>query len=262
MLKKGYAYMIRNDGKLFEFSNWHPYIKQWQDDDPIYTIKQLLTENCYYLKWLYDNTLKETTKESILRFIKSFMASTIGDPLGKGFYDINSNEVKKYFSGVDFSKDDEMSDQLFIDHMDLIDHNMNQEFLRVRTSDPYNTGSNNRDIYFRIGSLGFNWFNIIWDFVYKNKSDIDSVTIATDNQAGKPNYIYRHNGKLMNKIPTDEFLTLSGNPVFESVLNIEDEILKNGGSLYEAFPSNTHWLTRIVKNKKKKYIKENFVYGG
>lgn len=259
MLKKGYAYMIRNDGKVFEFSDWHPYIKQWQSGDPIYTLKQLLTENAYYLKWLYDNTLKETTKESVLRFIRAFMASTIGDILGKGYYDINSNEVRSYFPNLKYSEEDVVSEELFIDEMEVINHNMNQEFLRVRTSDAYNIGINSKDIYFRIGSIGFDWFNIIWKFVYNNKNDIETVTITSDEQSGKKRFIYKHNDKVIDHISTEEFLTLSGNPVFESLLNIEDRILLNGGTLFEAFPSNDHWLNKIVKNKKEKYLKENFI---
>ena len=259
MLKKGYAYMIRNDGKIFEFSDWHPYIKQWQNDDPIYTLRQLLTENAYYLKWLYDNTLKETTKESILRFIKAFMASTIGDILGKGYYDINSNEVRSYFPNLKYSEEDIVSEELFIDEMEVINHNMNQEFLRVRTSDAYNIGSNNKDIYFRIGSIGFDWFNIIWKFVYNNSNDIETVTITSDEQSGKKRFVYKHNGKIIDHISTEEFLTLSGNPVFESSLNIEDEILLSGGTLFEAFPSNDHWLNKIVKNRKEKYLEEHFI---
>lgn len=63
ILRKNYTYMIRNDGMVFEFKGWHPYIKQTQNDDSIQTLKFTLTENFEYAKWLYDNTLNSSTKE-------------------------------------------------------------------------------------------------------------------------------------------------------------------------------------------------------
>ena len=44
-------------------------------------------------------------------------------------------------------------------------------------------------------------------------------------------------------------------------INIEDEILLSGGTLFEAFPSNDHWLNKIIKNKKGKYLEEHFIEG-
>lgn len=125
ILRKNYTYMIRNDGRVFEFKGWHPYIKQTQNDDIIQTLKFTLTENFEYVNWLYDNTLNNSTKENIVRLLKSFMATTIEDVLGKGIYDINSNYVKKYFPDLKYDNDDFINEQLLFDELNLLDANMN-----------------------------------------------------------------------------------------------------------------------------------------
>ena len=192
------------------------------------------------------------------RFLKAFMASTIDNPLRKGYFDINCNEVMYTFRNISYSEQDLISEELFLKELELINDNLNQEFLRARYSSPYNASSS-KDIYFRIGSVGFNWFGVIWDFVYRNRTEIESVTIGTDYQSGRDVYTYVHDGKQMNHIPTDEFLTLNGDPIFEEFLPLEDKILLEGGTLFDAFPSNTHWLVRIVENKREDYIKTNFI---
>lgn len=93
VFKYNYAYLIRNDGKVFEFKGWHPYIKQFADDDNLFSLKCLMTEYPEYLKWLYDNTQYKDTQDSIVRLVKSFLATSVGDPLGKALYDININSI-------------------------------------------------------------------------------------------------------------------------------------------------------------------------
>ena len=103
---------------------------------------------------------------------------------------------------------------------------LNDEFLRARNGGMYDSvGDNTGEIYFRVSSTnGFNWFDIIWNFVYKHKSRINSVTVVKDNEALglKKDYIYYHgqdglNKKEFNRMPIDRFLMLKGNPVVEKL---------------------------------------------
>ena len=107
--------------------------------------------------------------------------------------------------------------------MNLLNDLTNQEFCRVRTSNyKVKYGGDNGQIYFRISSVGFNWFDLIWNVVNKFSKDIKEVTVIKDKQTfgGKEfDYYYNH-------LPTDEFLTLKGNSIIESIdSNTKDNLV-------------------------------------
>ena len=164
-------YMLRNDGAFLECGDLHPYIKM-SNNASYETNLKTLNSHPDFLDWFYKNTLNEETKELIEEFKK---------------------------------EPDE-------DLMNLLNDLTNQEFCRVRTSNyKVKYGGDNGQIYFRISSTGFNWFDLIWNVVSKFAKDIKEVTVMKDKQTfgGKEfDYYYDH-------LPTEEFLTLKGNPIVE-----------------------------------------------
>lgn len=173
-------YMLRNDGKLLECGELHPYIKM-SNSTSYETNLKTLNNHLDFLDWFYNNTLSDETKELIEEFKK------------------------------------EPSEEL----MNLLNDLTNQEFCRVRTSNyKVKYGGDNGQIYFRISSTGFNWFDLIWNIVFKYSKDIREVTVMKDKQTfgGKEfEYYYDH-------MPVDEFLSLKGNPVIESYEENKDRI--------------------------------------
>ena len=81
--------------------------------------------------------------------------------------------------------------------------------MRVRYGGVYKTVKGNRDIYFRISSVGFNWYPIIWSFVNDHKTMIDTVTITRDLASTGSSAFYCGKMGLYDHMPTDEFLTES-----------------------------------------------------
>ena len=178
-------YMLRNDGELLTCGDLHPYIKM-SNSASFETNLNTLNSHPEFLDWFYDNTLNE--------------------------------EVRTLITEYKECKDDEKEEL-----MNLLNDLTNQEFCRVRTSNyKVKYGGDNGQIYFRISSVGFNWFDLIWNIVNKFSKDIKEVTVIKDKQTfgGKEfDYYYNH-------LPTDEFLTLKGNPIIESIdSNTKDNLV-------------------------------------
>ena len=151
-LNKATAYMLKKDGSLIEcdldHGNYHPYVLQVYgdvEDD----IKSFVIERSDELKWIYDNTDNDHVKEYIRIIYKSIL-NTNNDYLGvdDSTYTAEGNELKSFAV--------------------ILNNEVNNEFCRVRTSN-IKYGGNSNDIYFRISSIGFNWFPVIWKLVMDNK---------------------------------------------------------------------------------------------
>lgn len=99
--------------------------------------------------------------------------------------------------------------------LDILVKESNQEFMRVRYGGVYKTEPGNRDIYFRISSVGFNWYNIIWQFVYDHKASIDFVTIVRDLASTNSGEFYQGKSGIYDRMPVNDFLMETGNPVIE-----------------------------------------------
>ena len=143
-----------------------------------------------------------------------------------------------------------------------LNNDVNQEFCRVRTSDIKYGGESN-DIYFRISSIGFNWFNIIWKFVCNNYNFISTVTVAKDGRVRdyKLNDCYKINGIELNHIPTDDFLLLKGNPIIEHfngslvAINDANELLLQGKTIEEAYPNlHPRYMNGFYNRHKKEQL--------
>lgn len=208
------AYMLRNDGEVFKLEEIHPYIMNI-NTQPKVAIRSIIN-NPNDLSWFYQNT-----KQSLLKnLIQDFIVNCITN------YQLNPNKVLELYNLFNI-KNIETSSQS-IDNLEesiiKINNMANQEFCRFRTSNELvNNGSSNKDIYFRISSHGFNWFNLIWDLVHNNRKWIESITIESDFESKGNSVIYNHNGHSFDHMKIEDFINLKGNPIIESSLLEEDK---------------------------------------
>lgn len=170
-------YMLRKDGRLIRCGEIHPYIKMSQAASNETNLKTL-ESHPEFLDWFEKYCIDDSTASLIDEFEKE------------------TNVANKY------------------DLMNLLNDITNQEFCRVRTSNyKVKFGGDNGEIYFRISSNGFNWFDLIWNVVNNYQNQIKNVTVINDKQSkgGKEfDYYYDH-------IPVNDFLTLKGNPIIEEL---------------------------------------------
>ena len=227
-LKKATPYMLRNDGELIDCSPMHPYINYITetDDESLYKLSR---ERLRSLKFLYENTKEKRTAENVQKIVNYLIRERMIDSSNEDVFDITED-----------------TEILFIDEIykliDSVNRDLNQEFLRMRTSNMLFGGRSN-SVYFRISSVRFNWFDIIWNFVYRNKNFISDVSIVKDTATfGGSFKPYVVSGKEIFEFPVDEFITLSGNPIVESLkksdieaINDAVEDLKKGKTFSEAF---------------------------
>lgn len=250
-LHKATPYMLRNDGQVFECKGWHPYISNIYDSRED-NLNSLINERLWELEWYYDNSLNNNVKENIKILVNTCCNKDIN-------FEKNKDELFNKFN-VDENTYVCRDDNELYSILENLNNETNQEFCKVRTSN-VKFGGNSNDIYFRISSVGFNWFDLIWKFVMNNSKDISSVTISRDTRVRdfSQGECYKIKGKEINHMPTDEFLTLEGNPViekFNSSLNIINKALpklKEGKSLNESYP-NLH--PKDINGFFKKQIKE------
>lgn len=248
-MKIATPYMLRNDGELLTCGNIHPYIKYIIQDSNKNQIKDLFLTYPENLKWFYEHTAKSIIKRDIIDFVSIIVNLNPYNFDSNVIDNIKSNYSITSKTGTQFDLE-----QLF----EKLNSETNQEFCRVRTSD-LRFGGSDGSIYFRISSIGFNWFNLIWNVVYDNKNFISTVTICKDTQSlGGSITFYKHGDKIMSSIPIDEFITLSGNPVFESK-DIFKSRLNSGLTLEETFGERhpTH-IIRCLNQFKVEYLSENF----
>lgn len=243
-LSKATPYMLRNDGKLLDCYTIHPYVK-YVYDSVDKTLEKLSDYRFVSLVWFYENTSKEDTKN----LIKSIISYLFTEKL----IDENKYEIFNIDQDTYTPKKDEI--EWFVKELN---DNTNQEFLRVRTSSLLFGGKSN-DIYFRISSIGFNWFNLIWKIVYRNRDFISTVTICKDsNTFGNSFDPYTMSGKKLDHIDVNEFINLSGKPVIEvfrskyEVINEAINKLRDGKVISESFDKQLHpahihnWYEELV----------------
>lgn len=201
------AGMLRRDGKYITVQN-HPY----GTDGPDYTLE--------FCEWLYTNTEYENTRQDIINFINSYIQEEevtieeINDMLLTKF---SSNFMNMFKSEV-YSKALDYSAEPLLDEYDKkVNFDLNQEFCRVRFGGTYDS-TTTKECVFRISSSDYNWLNTIYEFVTNHKAEIEEVTIVRDEESTGEFFYYKYKSEYFNKMPTNEFLTLSGNPYIESVI--------------------------------------------
>ena len=197
-----YAYMIRRDGKVFNV-DFHPYGTEG--------IEYVLD----YLPWLFECTANESTRRDIAALVRAMMehtGSSVND-LFDGF-DVPSQFLTYVSTYTD--KTNKTNKEL----MDAVEYDLNQEFCRTRLGGRYDSDDVAAgEIVFRISSNNFNWFNVIWDFVYKNKRIIKLVTIVKDYESTGVDTPYRDGREIFFRMPVEDFITLSGTPIIESLFD-------------------------------------------
>lgn len=199
-LKPYNAYMLRDDSLLFECNTIHPYIKYLFNDADNNQIEFLFNKNYLALKWFFDHTASSDVQEKIIEFVYAV--------LNNKFFKIDS-EKRSYFEITFLNRVDyELKKKSVFDIVFLfreLNTLTNQEFCRIRTG-PSNQVTDKNDIYFRISSNNFNWFDLIWATVYDNRNFLDKVIVSTDLQATGRDIFY------IDKMSVDEFINIKGKP--------------------------------------------------
>lgn len=208
------AWMIRNDGKAIPVTQH------------IYADTSEIDETLYAAEWLYQNTRHENVKSLVVQLIRKWGESFEAGNLN--LVDVIKREIdarpykfltKEFIDKIDVELYACKSSQTSIEELSkAIEEELNQEFLRARYGGLYNTNSSSKEMVFRISSKGFNWYNIIFNFVADAKFKISSITIVRDEEAtGVKDFYYRtHDGRgFYNNLPIDDFYAESGNPVVE-----------------------------------------------
>lgn len=212
------AYMIRADGKAFPVTV-HPY-----GNTDVTKIEETLAAS----EWLYTHTEDPASKKLVTDLWASY-AKYLDPAVSVGEI---SSTLKYYLKRLPYK----VASPTFIDSLNFdgakiyqdltainlaVNDALNQEFLRARYGGMYDTGSSN-SMYFRISSAGFNWFPLIWDFVYSNRNQISDVTIVKDPEStGVQGKYYSHAGTKIDHLPINDFINLSGRPVFDSYKSVD-----------------------------------------
>ena len=117
----------------------------------------------------------------------------------------------------------------------------------------YNSSfSDSGEVVFRISSANFNWFNIIWSFVYANKTKIKTVSVVADEEAtGKLDYYYNDKGIVYNNLPIEDFITLPGNSMLD-MYNIKQTVVKMFSS------TNYSYTIKQYIKYRNKYLNTSF----
>lgn len=241
ILQQGKPYMLRSDGEVFEVSVRHPYIYDKREGEPsIVDVGYSIFGNASAMEWFYQHTMYDKTQYAILDLIKSYCEYEEED-FPSWCQSIIDSRVD-----TPSANDAQSIETLFVSMNDMC----NQEFLRFRTSDLY-YGNHNNNIYFRVSSVGFNWFNLIWNVVYENRSQLANITICRDG-ASFGNYsdkVYQINSESIDNMPINDFITLKGNPIIEHN-GISDwhktimEKLQSRECYIDAFASNMKYISR------------------
>lgn len=211
------AWMIRRDGKAIPVT---VHLYGAVDD---------VEETLYAAEWLYNNTLESGTKNLIQKLVASYAYDLDPDAPRIDFeatllYQIKHLPYKtmtpEFVKSLHLSNVEPAED---LQALNLaVNDALNQEFLRARYGGMYDSDNpGGGEMYFRISSTGYNWFPIIWNFVYENRNRISNVTVVKDPEStGMKGMYLQHNGEKIDHMPIDEFINLSGRPVMDSYKNI------------------------------------------
>lgn len=205
------AWMLRRDGKAIQV----PVHAYGDEEDPEYILMNA--------EWLYNNTSNSETKSDIINLLAVYAVnndcidvSTFANYIIENnylqikvkFLEKISNNLEK---AIDFTISGKNYDEEYFNKKVIND--LNQEFCRVRAGGAYDSDGSLGDLYFRTSSSNFNWFDIIWEFVYNlyKQNKVKTVTIVRDKESTNEDKVY------YNRMPVEEFITLSGHPYIESI---------------------------------------------
>jgi phage pi2 protein 07 len=259
------AWMIRNDGVEIPIIT-HIYADKDETDELLalayflwndYDSKQTVCE--FLATWVSNALLSrrkpETfTQHEIANAIKDYLSSKPYRIFPERFATIIAHYNSTFYP-IYYGK----FLTLPLDGTDLVD-TLNQRFLRARYGGRYDTTPGCHDMFFRISSVGFDWFPIICNFVKNYVDPIETVTIVRDFESTAcEKYYVDSNNRQYNKMPYSDFLNGSGNTNYlgkseaDSSFNVR-EALANGGGVQQlrCLPMNYGRIRRMIEILKHK----------
>lgn len=205
------AWMLRRDGKAIQV----PVHAYGDEEDPEYILMNA--------EWLYNNTENSSTKTDIILLLAIYAVnndcvdvSTFAQYVIKNDYlQISVKFLESIYNELERAIDSAISSDYHNEeyyNKKVVD-DLNQEFCRVRAGGVFDSDGDLGDLYFRTSSSGFNWFDVIWEFVYKlyKQNKVSTVTVVRDRESTNEDKVY------YNRMPVEEFITLSGHPYIESI---------------------------------------------
>lgn len=205
------AWMLRKDGKAIQV----PVHAYGDEEDPEYILMNA--------EWLYNNTSSNETKSDIINLLAVYAVnndcvdvSTFANYVIENDYlQIKVKFLEKIYNNLEKAIDFTISGKNYNEEYfnKKVINDLNQEFCRVRAGGVYDSDGSLGDLYFRTSSSNFNWFDIIWEFVYNlyKQNKVKTVTIVRDKESTNEDKVY------YNRMPVEEFITLSGHPYIESI---------------------------------------------
>ena len=171
----------------------HPVVREFLDVWVYYTLIGKLTSKTLLRDSIVSGVMEYLSSKPYRIFPVDF-AAVVAD---------NAGLLYKRFDGV-------CVDPGTIDGADLV-YSLNQRFLRARYGGRYNTVPGCRDMYFRISSVGFDWFPLIREFIKARTDMTETVTIVRDHEStGCEKYYADSGNRPYNKMMLDEFLSGCG----------------------------------------------------
>lgn len=222
-LKIGPAYMMRNDGEIFDAGKIHPYINYDVTTRDNYAIIED-DRFSFWWQWFYEHTNSFKTEEKIIKCVKILHSLEYNYDEGIELPD-NYLHVYTYFSSKGWGES--LKGVTFDDfrkEANELNKLINQEFLRFRVGGYVTPEKRSEDeIYFRISSEGFNWFDLIWTLLYNNQSIINKMTVTKDEQSTKSAETIKIKGDRLFHYPVKDFLELPGTPIIEKLEGLKNK---------------------------------------
>lgn len=198
---KSVAWMIRRDGEGF-LCMQHLYGGSGVEEGA-------LEETLYAAQWLYEHTGQEETQALVLKLVAAYGSSL----------DKNRDTVRNLYHAVGEKPyvflplpflvkvarllPDKVPESLEI-LTEMVNRQLNEEFLRTRLGGLYYTTPGCRDLYFRISSHGFDWSGIISQWADKLSTLADTVTVVEDEESTGQSRFYRNGkGEPLDRYPWD-----------------------------------------------------------
>lgn len=272
------AFMLRNDGKAIPV-RVHLYTMQ---DDDFSSEAEVASFMLTYAKqdhdiaeytidaWMassiidrvsYDSTIENI--DSLIRDLVTHYMKLFPFPLTMDRY-MSIHDKLGNFNDFDTLMD--FYDRIQAEKQSIWDnqqHSLNQQFIRSRFGGTYDTSTGNREMWFRIGSIGFNWIDVIyiWTINNKDRYNIQSISVCRDHESdfgfggsGESKFYKAKDGTVYHGMPIDEFLNAEheSNLVFSSTYNIGIGViasirngLRQGDTLHTACIAIGHQPDRI-----------------
>lgn len=217
-LRDNTPYMMRHNGEVLEIHYVepgpvdHPYVVDRVRRKESDFLKDSLYDRRKCWKWFYDNTESEKLRKDIQIFYQCLINSDF-ENLSK------NNQLKELITAyfdlpftltaptVTFTMKDALT------RLAIIEESTNQEFLRFRIQ----KGFSGYDIFCRISSKDFNWYNNLCKFIFDHYSQLNTITVTNDMFTGVENETKTYKGQSIVCLPVREFVSFSGNPVLEDL---------------------------------------------